>query len=72
MFIYFLDRNNALFIDGDKIIEDYTLVALTIMIAKSKPEEKEIMIKVIMNCLNRSWGLYSMTNAISLYTCMIL
>lgn len=54
MFIYFLDRNNALFIDGDKIIEDYTLVALTIMIAKSKPEEKEIMIKVIMNCLNRS------------------
>ncbi|HUM85098.1 MAG TPA: virulence protein RhuM/Fic/DOC family protein [Lachnospiraceae bacterium] len=54
MFIYFLDRNNALFIDGDKVIEDYTLIALTIMIAESKPEEKEIMIKIIMNCLNRS------------------
>lgn len=51
MFLYFLDRNNALFIDGKKAIADYTLVALTIMIAESKPEEKEMMIKVIMNCM---------------------
>ena len=42
MFLYFLDRNNALLIDGKKTIADYTLVALTIMIAESKPEEKEI------------------------------
>ncbi len=51
MFIYFLDRNDALFDDGNKRISDHTLVALTIMIAESKPEEKEIMISVIMNCL---------------------
>lgn len=52
MFLYFLDKNKVLFIDGNKRIEDYTLVALTIMIAESRPEEKEMMISVIMNCLN--------------------
>ena len=51
MFLYFLDRNQALFIDGKKKIEDSTLVALTIMIAESRPEEKEMMISVIMNCM---------------------
>ena len=51
MFLYFLDKNNALFIDGKKKIEDSTLVALTIMIAESRPEEKEMMISVIMNCM---------------------
>ena len=51
MFLYFLDRNGALFVDGKKRIEDYTLVALTIMIAESNPQEKEMMISVIMNCL---------------------
>ena len=51
MFLYFLDKNGVLFVDGEKTIEDHTLVALTIMIAESKPEEKEMMITVIMNCL---------------------
>ena len=51
MFLYFLDRNQALFVEGTKRIADYTLVALTIMIAESKPEEKEMMVNVIMNCL---------------------
>ena len=51
MFLYFLDKNNALFVDGKKKIEDATLVALTIMIAESRPEEKEMMISVIMNCI---------------------
>ena len=51
MFLYFLDKNNALFVDGKKKIEDATLVALTIMIAESRPEEKEMMISVIMNCM---------------------
>ena len=51
MFLYFLDKNKALFIDGQKKIEDATLVALTIMIAESRPEEKEMMISVIMNCM---------------------
>ncbi len=52
MFLYFLDKNQALFIDGEKTIDDHTLVALTIMIAESNPEEKEMMISVIMNCLH--------------------
>lgn len=51
MFLYFLDKNGVLFADGEKLIDDHTLVALTIMIAKSRPEEKEMMISVIMNCL---------------------
>lgn len=51
MFLYFLDKNRALFVDDTKRIADYTLVALTIMIAESKPEEKDMMVKVIMNCL---------------------
>lgn len=51
MFLYFLDKNGVLFIEGKKLIDDRTLVALTIMIAESRPEEKEMMITVIMNCL---------------------
>ena len=51
MFLYFLDKNGVLFNDGEKLVDDHTLVALTIMIAESRPEEKEIMIDVIMNCI---------------------
>ena len=51
MFLYFLDKNKALFVEGSKRITDFTLVALTIMIAESKPEEKEMMVNVIMNCM---------------------
>ncbi len=51
MFLYFLVKNGVLFVDGKKLIADHTLVALTIMIAESKPEEKEMMISVIMNCI---------------------
>ena len=54
MFLYFLDKNGALFLDDAKIekaIADQTLAALTIMIAESQPSEKEMMINVIMNCM---------------------
>lgn len=51
MFLYFLDQNQVLFVDGKKTIEDSTLVALTIMIAESNPEEKEMMVSVVMNCM---------------------
>ena len=51
MFLYFLDKNGVLFPNGKKLIDDHTLVALTIMIAESRPEEMEMMITVIMNCL---------------------
>jgi death-on-curing family protein len=52
IFLYFLDRNGVLFMDGKKLIDDHTLVALTIMIAESRPDEMEMMITVIMNCLS--------------------
>lgn len=51
LFLYFLDKNGVLFADGGKLIDDHTLVALTIMTAESRPEEMEMMITVIMNCL---------------------
>ena len=51
VFLYFLDKNNALFYGGQKRIADVTLVALTIMIAESRPDEKEMMISVVMNCM---------------------
>ncbi len=52
MFLYFLDRNNALFIGNQKRLADATLVALTIMIAESRPDEKEAMVSLVLNFLD--------------------
>ena len=55
LFLYFLDGNGILFDENEnKRIADNTLVALTLMIAVSKPEEKETMIKVIVNLINKN------------------
>ncbi len=52
LFLYFLDKNHALFrADGSKRIADHTLVALTIMIAESRPQEKEMMVTITMNAI---------------------
>lgn len=52
MFLHFLNRNGVLYNEtGEKRLEDHTLVALTIMIAESRPEEKEMMVSVVMNCI---------------------
>ena len=51
IFLYFLNKNNLLFKNNKKIISDSTLVAITLLLAESRPEEKEIMINVIMNFL---------------------
>jgi prophage maintenance system killer protein len=52
LFIYFLDKNKKLYnSDGNKIIADNALVAITIMIAESKTEEKDMMIKLIVNLM---------------------
>ena len=51
MFLYFLDRNGALFTEEGKAIGDSTLAAITIMIAESKPEEKDAMVALVMNFL---------------------
>ena len=52
LFLEFLDKNNALFQDGTKRLSEGTLVAITLMIAESKPDEKDIMVKLVMNLLN--------------------
>ena len=51
IFLYILNKNNLLFKGEEKIISYSTLVAITLLLAESKPEEKEIMINVIMNFL---------------------
>ena len=54
LFLYFIEKNNLLFKEnGEKRIPDNALVALTLMIAVSQPEEKETMIKVIVNLINK-------------------
>ena len=53
MFLYFLNKNGLLFRDGLKQIDDNTLVALTIMIAESKPDEKELMVNLVMQFLTK-------------------
>ena len=50
-FLYFLDMNRILYKNNKKILSDSTLVALTLLIAESKPHEKEIMINIVMNFL---------------------
>ncbi len=53
LFVYFLDMNNQLLNEsGNKRIGDNALVAITIMIAESKSEEKEMMIKLVVNLIN--------------------
>ena len=54
LFLEFLNRNNALFADGTKRLSDGTLVAITLMIAESNPEEKDVMVKMVMNLLSLS------------------
>lgn len=51
LFLEFLDRNNALLRDGQKIISDGALVAITLMIAESNPNEKDIMTTLVMDLL---------------------
>jgi prophage maintenance system killer protein len=52
LFLYFLDKNKQLYAtDGSKIMADNTLVAITIMIAESNPDDKDMMIKLIVNLM---------------------
>jgi len=53
LFVWFLERNGILYReDGSKRIADNALVALTLMIAESKPDEKNIMAQVVVNLIN--------------------
>ena len=49
IFIFFLHKNNMLYKNNEKVIDDATLVAMTILIAESKPEEKEVIISLLMS-----------------------
>ena len=51
LFLEFLSRNHILMRDGQKIISDGALVAITLMIAQSNPQEKDIMVAMVMNLL---------------------
>lgn len=52
VFLYFLDKNHLLYAQGGKQLSDEALVAMTIMIAESRPEEKEAMVSLAMNFLS--------------------
>jgi prophage maintenance system killer protein len=54
LFLWFMENNGILYNEeGNKRIADNTLVALTLMIAESKSEEKDIMVKVVVNLINK-------------------
>ena len=54
LFLWFMERNGILYgEDGHKRIADNTLVALTLMIAESRTEEKDVMVKVVVNLINK-------------------
>ena len=54
LFLWFLNNNGILYHpDGSKRLADNTLVALTLMIAESKTEEKDVMVKVVVNLINQ-------------------
>ena len=54
LFLWFLNNNGILYRkDGSKRLADNTLVALTLMIAESKTEEKDVMAKVVVNLINQ-------------------
>ena len=55
LFLWFLNENRILYRpDGSKRLPDNTLVALTLMIAESRPDEKDIMVKVVVNLINQN------------------
>lgn len=55
LFLWFMEKNGILYgQDGHKRIADNTLVALTLMIAESRTEEKDVMVKVVVNLINKN------------------
>lgn len=55
LFLWFLEKNGILYkSDGSKLIGNNTLVALTLMIAESRTEEKDVIVKVVINLINKN------------------
>ena len=53
-FLYFMQKNNMLYVNGKKRIDDNTLVAITLFIAESKAEDMEMFRQIIISILNRN------------------
>ena len=54
LFLWFLEKNGILYReDGSRLLDNNTLVALTLMIAQSRTEEKDVMTKVVVNLINK-------------------
>lgn len=55
LFLWFLEKNGILYTsDGSRLISINILVVLTLMIAESRTEEKDIMVKVVINLINKN------------------
>ena len=55
LFLWFLENNRILYrADGSRLLDNNTLVALTLMIAESRTEEKDVMTKVVVNLINKN------------------
>lgn len=55
LFLWFLENNRILYRpDGSRLLDNNTLVALTLMIAESRTEEKDVMTKVVVNLINKN------------------
>ena len=54
MFLWFMEKNNILYGEGGhKRIADNALVAMTLMIAESRADEKDIMVRIVVNLINK-------------------
>jgi len=52
LFLWFLERNGILFVtSGERLISDAALVAMTLMIAESRPEEKDVLVRIVTHLL---------------------
>jgi len=55
LFLWFLENNRIFYrADGSRLLDNNTLVALTLMIAESRTEEKDVMTKVVVNLINKN------------------
>lgn len=55
LFLWFLENNRILYLsDGSRLLDNNTLVALTLMIAENRTEEKDVMTKVVVNLINKN------------------
>lgn len=53
--VWFLNNNKLLYkLDGSKLIDDNTLVAVVLMVALSDPKERDVVVKIVINLINKN------------------